>query len=104
MDNYSYTVKAWTFVYLDWRTSLLYLKRKFSSIGTSPVVQWLGLHAFTAEGTGSIPGWGIKVSQAMGRGQKKKVFPLQTSNFVKQTLNSEKKGHLSFLQEQLKQP
>ena len=27
--------------------------------------QWLGLCAFTAEGAGSIPGWGTKIPQAM---------------------------------------
>ena len=26
--------------------------------------QWLGLHAFTAEGLGSILGWGTKIPQA----------------------------------------
>ena len=25
------------------------------------MVQWLGLHAFTALGPGSIPGWGTKM-------------------------------------------
>ena len=28
------------------------------------MVQWLGCCAFTAEGMGSIPGWGTKVPQA----------------------------------------
>lgn len=28
------------------------------------VEQWLGLSAFTTEGTGSIPGWGAKISRA----------------------------------------
>ena len=36
------------------------------------MVQWLGLHAFTAEGPGSIPGQGTKIPQAVSRGQKKK--------------------------------
>ena len=40
-------------------------------MGNSLVVQWLGLHAFTAEGPGSIPGWGTKIPQAMRRGPKK---------------------------------
>ena len=31
--------------------------------GNSLVVQWLGLHAFSGKGTGSIPGWGTKISQ-----------------------------------------
>ena len=38
----------------------------------SLVVQWLGLHAFTAEGAGSIPGRGTKIPQASQHGQKKK--------------------------------
>ena len=29
--------------------------------GTSVVVQWLGLYAFTAGGTGWIPSWGTKI-------------------------------------------
>ena len=36
------------------------------------VVQWLGLHAFTAEGPGSIPGWGTRIPQALQHGQIKK--------------------------------
>ena len=28
-------------------------------------VQWLGLHASTAEGPGSIPGWGTEIPQVM---------------------------------------
>ena len=39
--------------------------------GNSLVVQWLGRCSFTAEGAGSIPGWGTKIPQAMGCGQKK---------------------------------
>ena len=34
-----------------------------ASLGTPLAVQWLGLYAFTAEGTGSIPGRGIKIPQ-----------------------------------------
>ena len=30
----------------------------------SPVVQWLGLHVFNAEGTGSNPRWGTEILQA----------------------------------------
>ena len=36
------------------------------------MVQGLGLSAFTAEGPGSVPGWGTKILQASRRGQKKK--------------------------------
>ena len=47
------------------------LKKKSSS-GTSLAVQWLRLHASTAGGAGSIPGWGTKILHAVRRGQKKK--------------------------------
>ena len=42
------------------------------------MVQWLALGASTAGGTGSSPGWGTKIPQAMWHGQKKKgkIFPL----------------------------
>ena len=36
------------------------------------MVQWLGLHTFTAEGVGLIPGWGTKIPQAVQPGKKKK--------------------------------
>ena len=32
-------------------------------MGNSLVVRWLGLHAATAEGKGSIPGLGTKIPQ-----------------------------------------
>ena len=32
--------------------------------GNSLALQWVGLHASTAEGPGSIPGWGTKILQA----------------------------------------
>ena len=31
--------------------------------GESLMVQWLGLQALTAEGWGSIPGWGTKIPE-----------------------------------------
>ena len=40
-------------------------------------VQWLRLHVFTAEGTGSIPGQGTKISRAIWP-KKKKKKPIQT--------------------------
>ena len=40
-------------------------------MGNSLVAQWLGLCAFTAKGSGSIPDWGTKIPQAMGWGQNK---------------------------------
>ena len=42
----------------------------------SLTVQWLGLHAFTAEGSGSVPGWGTKIPQAVWHGQKKFIGAL----------------------------
>ena len=41
-------------------------------LGEFPVVQWLGLRTFTAEGLGSIPGQGTKIPQAVQRGPKNK--------------------------------
>ena len=38
-------------------------KKKRMYIENSLAVQWLGLCAFTAEGPGLIPGWGIKIPQ-----------------------------------------
>ena len=37
---------------------------KTSNYGNSLAVQWLGLRSFTAEGQGSIPGWGTKIPHA----------------------------------------
>ena len=34
------------------------------SVLTSLAVQWLGLHAFTKSGTGSIPGQGTEIPQS----------------------------------------
>ena len=48
----------------NWATELK------NGLGTSLVVQWLGLCAFTAEGPGLIPGWGDKILQAVWYGQK----------------------------------
>ena len=42
--------------------------------GNFLAVQWLGIHAFTAEGTGSVPGQGTKILQAVQCGQKKNCF------------------------------
>ena len=36
------------------------------------MVQWLGLHAFTAESLGSSLGWGTKIPQATRPKKKKK--------------------------------
>ena len=37
---------------------------RYNAVGNSLAVQWLVFCAFTAEGVGSIPGWGTKVLQA----------------------------------------
>ena len=42
------------------------------SSGNSLAVQWLRLHAFTAKGTGSIPGQRTKIPQAAWCSQKRK--------------------------------
>ena len=52
--------------------------------GDSPVTQWLGLHDFTAEGLGLIPGQGTKILQTAQCGQKTK------SHYHKRTLPSPK--------------
>ena len=43
--------------------------------GNSLVVQWLGLCAFPAEGSGSIPGQGTKIPQVAQCSQKRKKSP-----------------------------
>ena len=45
----------------------VFIKKKWD--GNSRAVQWLGLHAFTAKGTGSIPGWGTKILQGRQHGK-----------------------------------
>ena len=47
-------------------------KRKKNITRNSLAVQWLGLHALTAKGPGSIPGGGTKIPQAVQHGQKNK--------------------------------
>ena len=40
-----------------------------SALGNSLVAKWLGLHTFTAEGPGSIPGQGTKILKAAQHSQ-----------------------------------
>ena len=47
---------------------------KVKVVGTSLVVQWLGLQASTAESTGSNPGQGINILHTMWPKKKKKFF------------------------------
>ena len=54
---------------------------KKTSIRTYLAVWWLRLHVPNAGGTGSIPGWRIKMLHAMQHGQKQKknyIFPKLT--------------------------
>ena len=39
----------------------IYICQKHTAKGNSLAVQWLGLHTLTAEGPGSIPGWGTRI-------------------------------------------
>ena len=48
------------------------------------MVQWLGLHAFIAKGTGSIPGQGTKIPQAMQHSQKTKQNKTKSKNLKHQ--------------------
>ena len=41
---------------------------------TDPVVLWLGLWAFTAQGPGSIPDWGTKISYALKKKKRCSCF------------------------------
>ena len=76
-------------------------------MGNSLVVQWSGLLAFTAEGLGSIPGWGTKMLQGgkKKRWQKRKeynnrnvvVFSSVHINYCTQKINFRHKGETSEL-------
>ena len=46
-------------------------------MGNFLVVQWLGLHGFTAEGLSLIPGQGTKTPQTACSGQKKKKMKMK---------------------------
>ena len=50
------------------------LRRKYPLGGNSLTVQWLGLHAFTAEGLGSVPGQGTKIPCGVIKKLKKKKY------------------------------
>ena len=54
-------------------------KEKLVSHGNSLAVQRLGLSTFTADGLGSIPGWGIKIPQALWHSQKNKNVPFRAA-------------------------
>ena len=48
------------------------IKKNSKKAGNSPMVQRLGLSAFTARGLSLIPGWGTKILQAKQCDRKKK--------------------------------
>ena len=55
-------------------------------MGNSLAVQWLVLHAFTANSPGSAPGRGTKIPQAAQQGQKKKeIMDENFPNLKKET-------------------
>ena len=56
----SHNILDVTFFFLNWR-----------HLGNSLMVQYLGLGALTARGLDSLPGWGIKIPQAMQHSQKR---------------------------------
>lgn len=59
----SFLADAGILLKLKWWKSSFKLSREFL------VVQWLGISAFTAESSGSIPGWETKIPQAVQYGQ-----------------------------------
>ena len=62
-------------LHMAYKAKNIYYVSLYRSLpGTCLVVQWLGLHGFSAMGPGSIPGWGTKIPQAVWQGQKKKKF------------------------------
>ena len=73
------------------------LRYRSHVIGNSLAVQWLGPHASTAGGTGSIPGQGIKIMQAALCGKKPKETN-KTSYSMKSTLQRVQSVVLSILQ------
>ena len=49
--------------------SKIFFRKYFKYVGNSPVVQWLGLRAFTAEDEGAIPGRGKLWGAAKKKGR-----------------------------------
>ena len=82
------------------------MKIKNIQNGNSQVVQWLGIHAFTAEGRCSVAGWGTTIPQAAWDSQKKEsvkqkdtATPLKKQKQKNKTLhhiqNRKRRKHLS---------
>ena len=51
--------------------------QRAESLGTSLVVHWLALSAFTAGGSASVPDWGTKIPKASRCGPEEKFFKKQ---------------------------
>ena len=70
---------------------MIELVLKSATLGNSLAVQWLGLHVFTAEGAGSVPGWGIKIPQAAWwpKREKKKKKRKKSATFPKFLISSD---------------
>ena len=70
--KYIFYIKDFSYFYFT--INLVLHKQAFrnQSLGNSLAVQWLGLHALTAEGTDSVPGWGTKIPQAAVQPKEKK--------------------------------
>ena len=70
----SYQVNITQCILLSWLNIYVAVQlfNIINNAGNSLVVQWLGFHTFTDEGSGLIPGWETKILQALQQGQKKK--------------------------------
>ena len=79
--KYSLFINLYSFMYMDLKVRqvsgstgpiffwahLIFWSNK--STGNALVIQWLGYGTFTAEGPGSVPGWGTEILQAAWHGQ-----------------------------------
>lgn len=63
----------------------IYFHQNQQKPGNSLVVLWSGLHTFTAEGMGSVPGWGNKILQTAQCSQKKKKKPTNKQKSTPET-------------------
>ena len=64
------------------KINFLKIIKKILSAGNSLVVPWLGLHAFTMKGLGSIPDWGTKIPQAAQPNKIKFLVPNILQDFL----------------------
>ena len=67
--TYIFILKYWLLYFLRNKNTACSMQKKLENIeklkGNSLVVQWLELHASTAGGMGSVPGWGAKILHAI---------------------------------------